>query len=118
MADAVERAIREAHSYCPCRVPLEHNCCCRIGERAPHCRCCHYKAPQTPAEECKQSYHAAIDRLVALVRLDQAERPFSDTNALGCEQGCMCCAAQYEWLKRERDRLLFEAARLAGKEGA
>ena len=82
MADAVERAIREAHGL----------------------------ADSIYDALSRKMYignlHAAIDRLVALVRLEQAEKMI--------EIGHNDCIH----MRHERDRLGAEAALLAGKEGA
>ena len=78
------------------------------------------------------AYHRLLDRLVALVRLEQAERMHvpgcgchqllpPDTSYLNCDGPCKSGDA-HPYIdprcKAERDRLRAEAARLAGKEGA
>lgn len=103
----MEEARREAHTFCPCRVPVERYCCCRRDDRAPHCRCCHQKTREQPANECKQAYHAAIDRAIAATKLEQAERDvFLLTEK---DKGHMMR------LLEERDRLWREAGGDDGK---
>ena len=97
MADAVERAIREAHEAANRYAAAESR----------------LDADPTPAHDkqfvdARKESHAAIDRLVALVRLETQIAMLTDwLNAPGMER----------WqIENDISTLSAEAARLAGKE--
>ena len=88
MPDAVERAISRAHAECPGSIVTEGDSCVFMR-----------------GETCDWPGHAAIDRLVALVRLEQA--------TIMCEMNMTDAKREAEYQKCRA-----EAARVAGKDGA